>query len=264
MGRGSRDGTVMGLGFKPTFFSEKAKAVQHEDVSDLIASHVNQHLQVNNSDSSSTTTSESEGEEVVVVRKRLDVAEVIADLALDKEAREELRRRGRLSWSEKLDKKLSSDFVPVYPHKATSVRILSYNNFGTYYVAREDYSSGRGGSGRWSTERFVLFTVRDDSKHHVACKGTFCLSPRGPAHVPIGSPVIEEPFWEVRGDGDKVEKDVDGRGQICDVIKKGERKSKTGKLIVTIPGGHQVKMYDYDQASKMEKIMDPIWFNKKN
>ena len=114
------------------------------------------------------------------------------------------------------------------------------------------------------TSSFVLFTVRDDSKHHVACKGTFCLSPRGPAHVPIGSPVIEEPFWEVRGDGDKVEKDVDGRGQICDVIKKGERKSKTGKLIVTIPGGHQVKMYDYGQASKMEKILEPIWFNKKN
>jgi len=200
--------------------------------------------------------------------KPKDFANVMLDVGMDKAAREELNRRASMAFNlrhsgqAEISMKVPSMFVSAYPHQATNVNILDYNNLGTYYIAEEEYGAGHGGDGRWRGEDFTLYTVRDTTKHRVT-GDVFCLSPRGPTHCAVGAPCIERPWWECRGGGDSVVKGVDGEANVMDVVRRGEKKTKTGRLCVRIPGDHVLVFEDKMQATKFVDSLGPLYFNKK-
>jgi hypothetical protein len=103
--------------------------------------------------------------------------------------------------------------------------------------------------------------VRDSIKHRI--QSTFCLSPKGPAHCPPikCGPCLEPPHWEVRGDGDTEIDVVDGEANVVKGVKRGEKKTKTGRLCVTMPGEHVLHFYNRKTCSQFVKNTNPIYFN---
>ena len=106
---------------------------------------------------------------------------------------------------------------------------------------------------------FVLYTIRDSIRHRAT--QIFCLSERGPRYCPVGSPVVEVPWWEIVGKGDSVAKEVNSKGEIVEVVKTGEAQTRSGRLAVRIPGDHVLKFYDRSKMGKIIKDMQPLFFN---
>jgi hypothetical protein len=261
-----RDGTVLVMEHDTTKYRKERKSVTKDEVEGLISDHLafNHTNPEDNESVSASEETESVMSDDTAARaakkemvekygdykefeeeqaKHKDITNIIMDIGMDKAAQDELKRRSSLAFNMKhpgqaeIVKKVPALFVAAYPNRATDVKILDYNNYGTYYIACEEYGNGHGLAGRFGTEGFTIYTVRDTTKHRVTGE-IFCLSPRGPAHCPVGASCIEPPWWEIRGKGDKVVKGVDGNANVVDVVMKGEKATKTGRLCVRMPGEH--------------------------
>ncbi|GMH69574.1 hypothetical protein TrRE_jg12414 [Triparma retinervis] len=285
-----RDGTVVVMSHDPSLHRSHRKSVGKDEVDDLISDHLafNHTIPGDNASASApedTPSAASEDASAELARQEmidkygdyrdfeasqashLDIGRIITDAGIDRAARDELKRRVSLSYSlahpgtVKVLKKVPRAFVPAYPTMPTAVEVLDHNNRGTYYIARESYGLGHGGPGKFGRHPFTIYTIRDCGKHRVAT--AFCLSPLGPRHCPLGSPCVEAPWWEVRGGGDRVGKGVDGDGNAVDVRVGGERRTKTGKLCVRMPGGHVLTFQDRAQTGGFLDSLKPLYFNRK-
>jgi len=250
-------------------------AVAHDEVDELVQAHLNTNLKENYGSERALEDSleeEGGGEGEEAVDPTFDDygawTEEQGEGATDGQAKDELRRRAgailAAKDNTKAERGLPMFFAAAYPHKATEIEILDNNGnggSGQYYIVREDYGSGHGGDGRFGSEPFLLFTVRDTVKNRI--KMTLCLSPRGPAHCPPieCAPCLEAPWWETRGKGDEMVTAIDDDAQRVQVVKKGEKITKTGRLCVRMPGEHVLHFHDKKKCSRFVRNTDPLYFN---
>ncbi|GMI49983.1 hypothetical protein ScalyP_jg1787 [Parmales sp. scaly parma] len=208
-----------------------------------------------------------------LTKKASDIMSLIRDKKDEKLAASELKERAALLYYEHhpdlaFEQGLPAGFVTYFPHVATKVEILEHNKKYTYYLAREVYDHGHGGAVHHcekglKNSPFVLVTLRSATQLNKVMK-CFCI-----AHSRLLCPGYAEAAlgveWEVRGEGDstKQEVSVDAEGEVVvvDVVVKGEKKTKTGRLKVTIPGDHECFFYDRSLVSDFVRRQKPLFLN---
>lgn len=259
--------------------------VLHDEVDDLVTMHLNANLKKNFVSERSLIKDEEDhgnvevpGDEEKECFEDYDafnkeqasqhgITSIGMDALMDMRAKDELKRRASVMQQAKNPDKFKAErtlpkfFAAAYLHCATSIEIKDYNENGTYYIVHERYDNGHGGKGRFGTEGFVLYTVRDSVKHRI--QQTFCLAPKGPLHCPEikCGPCLEPPWWETRGKGDEMVDGVDAEGNVIKVVKKGEKATKTGRLCVRMPGEHVLHFYDKRTCSRFVLNSRPLFFN---